>query len=281
MADIVPGNMSTTSMIVGTLLVVTAGSFVVAYLIYWALNKTLSKHEIVVTETKVPILGTSVRKSAAITPLNMLNGKRASFVFWIYIHDIDKYSGSRRHVMHIGDESIDSGSPVVYLGSTNNKMHICFMPNVDPNIPTDSTRLEYLTSKYGITIDYIPIQRWVHVAVVVNEGVNGGVINAYLDAELVKVATSGKPNDVVGTNNTIASIQNLNLSKPGSLVTGGSTGDEIGPGFAGLISRVSLFNYDLNVNDIYNHYLEGPIDNLFARLGLPAYGLQSPIYRIS
>ena len=41
-----------------------------------------------------------------------------------------------------------------------------------------------------------------------------------------------------------------------------------------------LFNYDLNANDVYSLYQKGPVDNMLAKVGLPAYGIQSPIYRI-
>ena len=42
-----------------------------------------------------------------------------------------------------------------------------------------------------------------------------------------------------------------------------------------------MYNYDLNDRDIYNDYNEGPIDNLLAKLGLGAYGIRSPVYKIT
>lgn len=274
---------SNSKLIVITLVLVAAGAFLVAYILYWSINKiAVSKQAYIVPQTKVPIVGTQLTKIPGVITPPASNGKRASMTFWIYVHDIDKYSGSRRHVFHVGDENaLFTSSPLVYFSAFNNKLHVMYNPINDPEAPNDSTRFEYLTSKYGITIDYIPIQRWVHVAVVVNETVNGGTISAYLDSELVKVVSTGKRNEVEGTSNLIASVQNLKLDKTGSLFVGGSTSDEVGPGFSGLVSKVSLFNYDMNVADVYNDYRAGPIDNLLARLGLPAYGLQSPIYRIA
>jgi hypothetical protein len=67
----------------------------------------------------------------------------------------------------------------------------------------------------------------------------------------------------------------------GNVWVGGSMMDpEIGPGFAGLVSKIEFVNYDMNVSDIYAKYMEGPIDNLASKLGLPAYGMRSPVYRI-
>ncbi len=272
---------SNSKLIIVSLVLVAAGAFVVAYLLYWAINKVaVSKKSFLVPQTKVPITGTQLTKISGINTPPQVNGKRASFTFWLYVHDIDKYRGTMRHVLHIGDEQdIYTASPMVFFSAYNNKLNVMFNPISDPKAPMDATRFDYLTSRYGVSIDYIPIQRWVHVAIVVNETVNGGVINAYLDSELVKVVTTGKLNEVEGTSNTIANIQNLKLDKTGSLFIGGSP--DVGVGFSGLVSKFTMFNYDLNVADVYNDYRTGPIDNLLARLGLPAYGLQSPIYRIS
>lgn len=274
---------SNSGLVIAGLIFVAAGGFLVAYLLYWAITKVaIDKASYMVPDTSMPVVGTSLTKSknkVSIPPQS--NGKRASFTFWIYVHDIDKYSGSRRHVLHVGEDSIDAASPVVYFSNTSNTLNVYFNPISDTSIPTNISKMEYLTSKYGITIDYIPIQRWVHVAVVVNETLNGGTISAYLDSDLVKVVTTGGDNKVPGYSNNTASIQNLMLDKSGNLVIGGSTSDSIGPGFSGLVSRFTVYNYDLNVSDIYNDYRIGPIDNLFAKLGLGAYGIQSPIYRIS
>lgn len=285
MADtgsLMPSAGSNSQMIIVGLIMVALGGFIVAYVLYWAINKVaVSRKFVIISKTSAPVPGTVLTKIPGVQSPPATNGKRASITFWLYINDIEKFSGSRRHVFHIGDEDMFSASPLVYFSSTTNKLHVLFNPINDADVPKDSTRLEYLTSKYGITVDYVPIQRWVHVAIVVNETVNGGIITAYLDSELVKVVTTGKPNEVEGTSNSLASIQNLKLDKSGSLFVGGSTNDDSGPGFSGLISKVALYNYDMNVADIYQDYRTGPIDNLLAKLGLPAYGLQSPIYRIS
>jgi len=74
----------------------------------------------------------------------------------------------------------------------------------------------------------------------------------------------------------------LNLDKPGDIYVGGSAIEQdVGPGFSGLVASLTFFNHDLNAKDIYRIYEAGPVDNLAAKLGLPAYGVRSPIYRIS
>jgi hypothetical protein len=267
------------------LIVVAAGAFMIAYLLYWAINNALlAKRGTVINETKVPRMGTDLTKIPGVASPVPKNGKRMSFTFWIYIHDIDKYRGSKRHVLHIGDQATITGSPIVYMGSDDTKMYIAFNPIQQPvmypaSAVSVSDKLDYLSSTYGIVIDYVPIQRWVHVAVVVNENSNGGTISAYLDADLVKKINTGTTTRVKTFTNP-AMIQNLQLDKAGALYIGGSLSDDVGPGFSGLVSKVTLYSFDLNVRDIYFDYRQGPIDNLLSRMGLPAYGVRSPIYKV-
>jgi hypothetical protein len=274
-----------TYIIVG-LVCVAAGAFLIAYILYWLINRALiAKKGITVGQTKIPIVGTQLTKITSVASPVSTNGKRFSMCFWIYVHDIDKYRGSNRHVMHLGDDEMETSSPAVFFGPSDNKLYIYFKPiKNDTKMTTladkPSQLHAYMATKYGISIDYIPIQRWVHVCVVVNEEASGGTITTYVDGELVKVMTSGNKNTFGNSYSDIATIQNLNLNRAGSLIIGGSTSDTIGPGFSGLVSRVRLFNYDLNINDVYYEYRSGPIDNLLAKLGLPAYGLRTPVYKL-
>ena len=144
-----------------------------------------------------------------------------------------------------------------------------------------------------------------HIGVVVNEEVNGGIITAYIDGELVKNSTTtsmtGSSNPLVSVKATktasVTAIANVtctanssvnlgldiskaDISRKGKVYVGGSPASTVGPGFSGMVSRITFFNFDMNAKDMYNDYLQGPIDNLLAKMGLPAYGLQAPVYRI-
>lgn len=257
-----------------TLLIVGAISLVVAIVLKYMVNSIiLSKKDYLVPGTSAPIMGTVLTKTPIQSPA-LSNGQRASISFWVYVHDIDKFKGTLRHVLHVGDEAMENGSPSVFFDSSTNQMLVVFSPRNAPTKSPDTSveaHVKGLLRTSGIAIDYIPIQRWVHIAIVVNENVNGGTMYAYVDAELVKTVATGE-SDI--------NIQKLNLSKGGNIYLGGSTSDNIGPGFSGLLSKVKLYNYDLNVGDVYSEYKSGPINNLLAKLGLPAYGIQSPVYRI-
>jgi len=310
-------------------------AFVIAYVLYWIINKTVnSRTKYMMKASAMPIVCTSetVLTDDSNIP-NPDNGVRMSMTFWIYIYDINKYLGSTRHIFHRGKETDDytTASPYVYLDPNSNKLSVTFAPTVPAKLLTDVNGVDYTgnsrTTTYvagsnyltdsdsilkactllrGITIDYVPVQRWVHIGIVVNEEVNGGVINAYVDGEIVKSATTlgNSSSGLTLQNNTVKAwkaattttasstlttpstiqlglnLSGANLGLKGNVYVGGSPGSAVGPGFSGMISKLTFYNYDLNAQDVYNEYLSGPINNLLAQMGLPAYGLQSPIYRI-
>ena len=315
-----------TGTVVVMLILAVALAFITGYILYYTINKTISNQQsYVIPETKLPVLTTQESSFSADRVPNSVNGKRASLSFWIYIYDINKYNGTIRHVLHRGaeGEKFGTASPYIYLDPSKNTLYATFAPSDGklytnpPNSTNDYTSLlpgstitldqmNFLNATRGISIDYIPLQRWVHVVLVVNENVsNGGSITAFVDGEFVKTVNAKtdlssltvKQNGVDKQINQITTsastatvpvyyptpkfnITNVDLDKKGNIYTGGSVGSAVGPGFSGMLSMVQFFNYDMNVNDVYTLYQKGPVDNMLAKLGLPAYGVQSPIYRV-
>jgi hypothetical protein len=294
------------------LIVGIAVAFLTAYILYYVINKTISNQQsYLIPETKTPILTTQESTFSADAVPNSGNGKRASLSFWMYIYDIQKFTGVMRHILHRGGEGDGAGvaGPYISLDPNTNKVYVTFAPTnpndlynntntpngVDnsatftstTNNPTASEQFAYLNAVRGISIDYIPLQRWVHIAIVVNEdAVIGGSISAYVDGAFVKTVTSSTAisgltaaGTKLSTQPTF-SINDVNLDKKGNIYTGGAIGSAVGPGFSGMVSMIKFYNYDMNANDVYSEYQKGPIDNVLAKVGLPAYGIQSPIYRI-
>ena len=93
-----------------------------------------------------------------------------------------------------------------------------------------------------------------------------------MDAQLVSTTTHGGTT----TTETKQTLKNLKLDTTGNLIVGGNS--PLFPGFNGLLSKVGIYNYDLNSRDIYNIYSEGPIDGLLASL---VYGVRAPLYKLS
>ena len=292
-----------------------AVAFITAYALYWVIGKTLvSRSSYLLAESKMPLLGTQVARLKGDKIPNSTSGKRASMSFWIYIYDINKFSGTYRHIMHRGDpaDSFDKASPFVRMDPNSNAISITYA-TTDPaltyaavpfrrnaasgavqpastdfsaTLGTTNTdgKWDFVKQTRGITFDYIPLQRWVHVCSVINEDVNGGSITGYLDGELVKTVTASNPAPVAcrGAPSVVPTfnIQNVNLDEKGDVYIGGNVSDPVGAGFSGMVSRVEFFNSDLNAADVYENYKKGPVDNVMAKMGLPAYGVQSPVYRI-
>lgn len=274
--------------------------FLIAYILYVYISRALANKILwIVPESKVPSLGTENSKLSGAGIPTDLNGRRATFMFWIYINDINENKGQYRHVLHLGEETEINASPLVMLDKDSNKLYIRYssIGSDDSNDPTmgkswngiiehikqnvegindDAEAIAYDLVNHGIIVDYVPLQRWVHIAVVVNETVNKGGISLYMDGELVKTISSSE--SVMFSNGVTKdySFQNLKLVRPGDVYIGGDNNE----GFSGLVSNITFTNYDTNASGVYKEYIKGPISNLSSKLGLPAYGVRSPIYRI-
>lgn len=300
-------------------ILISAAILFTAYFLYVYISGILANKIVwIIPETKVPVLCNIYTRASGDGIPTTLNGARMTFMFWIYINDINQYSGTNyRHVLHRGEEDPATSSPLVMLDKKVNKLYIRFTSTdaatVDPttsmrwndiilnskksiappciaavctadettaiNAVTDEHAIIKDLSTHGIIVDYVPLQRWVHVAVVVNETVNRGNIDLYMDGELVKTISSAE-SVTVGGNTYNYSFQKLNLTKKGDIWRGGTETGTYGPGFSGLTGKVAFTNFDMNAREIYKEYLKGPMDNLTSKLGLPAYGVRSPVYRL-
>jgi hypothetical protein len=283
---IVESYTTSTGAIYGLILVILVAALTV-YGLYVMVNGVLFKKvREMVQATAMPILCNEKRRIPITSFTNSGNGQRRSYSFWIYINDMNKYNGLYKHVLHVGDDtSINNASPFIFLDKLNNKMYVRL--SLTSGVDSLSTSLNTVSNitetdlinfmKQGIEIPYVPIQRWVHIAIVINENVNGGTITAYVDGDISNTVSSGEITERYGK----IELANLNIDKKGDLYVGGNAFSTEGPGFSGLISKFVMYNYDLNQQDIYREYNDGPIDGLLAKLGLGAYGVRSPIYRLA
>lgn len=301
----------------GTLAVTLFGAVVASLLLIYILWLLITKfvqqrRGKLLDGSKRPVPGTmQVKLNSNELPDNV-NGRRCTLSFWIYIYDIERFHGVYRNVFYRGTNtdsiSANTGnpSPAITLDKGSNRMFITFGTNAVQGAATAVSQEEYdveqttvmynneqvtsnednamyiATARRGIIADYIPTNRWVHVAVVLNEEVNGGVIQLYLDGELVKMRTrTSKSEVVIGAEEVPFDVRDINMDIKGDVYVGGNpTGAPSSVGFSGLVSRISMYNYDLNTKDIHDLYLQGPLDSVMAKLGLAAYGVRSPLYRI-
>jgi len=257
-----------------------------AYLLYYLITTRVFLQSVVMAEeTKTPIICTEKSRYPFIYDKTG-NGDRRSYTFWIYIHDMNKYKGIYKNVFNITttekNTDINQASPFIFLDKNDNRMYVRFANNDTSAIKyseiTDTTLAEKL--KTGITIPYIPLQRWVHIGIVCNANSYKNYIYAYVDGDLVSSTSTGEYDNYI-TGYISKDLKNLNLNVNGFLNIGGNNNDLTeGTGFSGLVSKITTYNYELNQKDIYNDYYKGPIGGFLSKLGLSNYGVRSPIYKI-
>jgi uncharacterized protein YxeA len=268
-------------------------TIIVGYFLYYIItDNILYQQKIEVSGTEVPIICNELSEFKISRNLTNSNGIKRSYGFWIYINDINKYSGNFRHIAHVGDkhEKIQNASPYIFLDKTTNQIHFRFAPKDDiasnttitsgdklNNITDVNKLLKYdnMNKKCGITIKYVPIQRWVHVVVVISDA-NSGVVYTYIDGELSDVEDNKKFENKLH-------LHELNFENTGNLYVGGSALNSVVDtmGFSGLMSKFTLYNYDLNKNDIYKEYNKGPLNGLLTSMGIGSYGLRNPVYKLN
>lgn len=261
----------------------------IAYFLYTIItDNILYQQKIEVEGTEVPIICNELSEFKITKALPNSNGIKRSYGFWIYINDINKYNNNFRHIAHLGEAAgqVKNACPYIFLDNTENSIHVRFAPKKDDSIGIedkliDKTKEQLFTytsntvsKNCGITIKYVPIQRWVHIVIVISD-VNGGVVFTYIDGELTDQTTN---------DNRLSMLHELGFeNKVDTLFVGGNISNtQIGaPGFSGLLSKFSYYNYDLNKNDIYKEYTKGPLNGLLTSMGIVSYGLRNPVYKLN
>jgi hypothetical protein len=269
---------------------------IVCYIIYYIIvDNIIYQKKILIPGTEMPILCSKHTKLPYSDVLDSGNGNKRSYCFWIYILDINALQGGDyRHFATITEKQnkqsdIHKSSLCIRLNNKNNSLDFRFGTNdeIPLNIGsgTFNTITESNTTKImcGINIKYVPIQRWVHIAVVLND-TGGGSVTTYIDGNFVETINNKNIKEIEGDPNILINVGRLNLQHTGTLYVGGletPTDANIPLGFSGLLSRFTIFNFDLNRNDIYKEYSQGPIKGGLSSIGLTAYGIRNPIYKLN
>tara|TARA_B000000477_G_scaffold5188_1_gene4375 strand:+ start:45 stop:1031 length:987 start_codon:yes stop_codon:yes gene_type:complete len=265
--------LSNPSVLYGLIAVIIIAVICVAVVYYFIANAVFNKKSIIIEKTKFPIKG-NVKSVIMIENFpSSGNGLRRTYTFWVYVNDVNNAGGKPKHIFSIGNDSsgtsITDKSPVVVL--KDSKLHICFPTSDTTNVQNAPKNVDEIgngTKKDNtVSFDYLPMQRWVHIAVVITDDYQGSTVSLYMDAQLASSTTNEKD----GT-----TLKGFKLDTTGSLIVGGDNSATYG--FNGLLSKVGIHNYDLNSRDIYNIYSEGPIDGLLASLG---YGVRAPLYKLA
>lgn len=287
MRDSVYTTLSHNTSILFLIILLVILAVIIGYIIYNIVtDSVLYQTKILIPGTEAPIFCNKLTTYKFSQKLENGNGNKRTYSFWIYIFKITPNIGGYKHVAHITSEEnvkiVKNATPYIILNDVTNSLHVRFAPKESDNLVTNiinkSNDDKFETTdgppvvQTGFKIEYVPLQRWVHIAIVVND-ISGGSISMYVDSLLDKVYDKN--------NTPHLDISKLNFDSKDTLVVGGesATVDTIG-GFEGLLSKFTMFNYDLNKNDIYKLYKEGPVNTFMTSLGIGAYGLRNPIYKL-
>jgi hypothetical protein len=221
-----------------------------------------------------PMAGEFYRANASILP-ELVQGNEFSISFWLYIDNInDKPDNNHKIIMYQGNPTTyENGTFYVFLDGNTNKLYVRVRTNAALEDKLSTIKITsglpgILANPYfvGVTLEYVAIARWIHIAFTVKDA----TLSLFMDGELY----------------TVASVFDLPLSegdarpvipKPvGDVMLGGKSGNI---GVQGYIGTAQFFNYALTLREIKRKYGEGPYATSFLRyFGLPNVAFRSPLY---
>jgi len=225
-------------------------------------------------------------------------GLEYSFAFWVYIGNLQQTStmtttNSHKLVFYRGEaDKLTSANPVVVLDGVNSRMHIVIkttqstLDGADYNQDLSSitrrncfldtanaTCLDSHNKHVVMSIDYVPIQRWVHVVFTIDNK----LLTVYLDGDVYSVKSVDE----------FRSLKNL----ASSLVVDKTNGDVFvgknmsianGNTVDGYLSNLEFYNYAMSIDDVKRAYYRGPYKKSWLSfVGLSDYGVRTPIYKLS
>lgn len=254
----------------GTILLVSGGVILLAVIIVFIviLIRRSSKQGSLLLSTPYRLDKRAAKTVSSGKIVATANGQEFTYAFWLFLGDKYETTAHPKVLLHRGSETltVDSSNPVIYLDGQSNKLTVALATTASTNpssLPIDA--IKNSTAYEKLDINYTPLQRWVHVAVSVQDNVSV----LYLDGQLHVVKT----------------LTNTDSSSSTNRMLKGTVGDvHIGDGAYGTygyITKLEFFNYFMTQTEAQALYEQGPnTGNAFTRmLGLSAYGMRTPIYR--
>lgn len=282
-----------TSMVVFSVVCVIVLVMIITYII-WRVRRSDLKSTVLVKDP-IQMFGSGV------VPLSIdqtkippcLSGQEYSYSFWVYIV---QYTPASAPMMLFGRGSQannQGGSPIVFLDQNTNKMYVSIAINSTTSKSVAITSVATSTAYVTAQVDYVPMQRWVNIAFVIQDY----LLTVYMDGDIYTVRNVTDSPDAsspaaiaAAAASRLASTQAQATgaavppppprpsfsSSTGSIVVGDSKSQP-----QAFMSQLLYFNYSLTQQDVYACYSAGPMSpSAMALIGIPAYGIRSPLYRI-
>jgi len=209
------------------------------------------------------------------------NGQEFSYTFWLILSSGYDSTSDYKMIMLRGNSVTTAGlyssnaNPIILLDKSTNTMYICIATSAVSGTSNSASSIlsrdpvtNQFNSGYMISaIDYVPLQRWVYIGVVIQDT----TLYVFIDGDLYSATTVY---DVVGG---VGGIRPVIKGTNGNV----AIGDKINT-TPGYISKTQFFNYALTQTEMQSQYAAGPTpSSMLSIFGLNNYGVRSPVYQIN
>lgn len=254
-----------TTMLVGVVMLLIL--WVVVYVVRGIVYSSLAR--VMLIKERIPLQGNSFQVVAENMPA-AINGNDYTYGFWIKLSSFE-ISAEHKVLWYRADSAASMrGCPVCLLDASSNKMHFLLATNLTR---MDLTRKDVLGSNVSdlqssekiaiVTLDYMPMSRWTHVAIVVRDR----YVTLFVDGDVYSN----------GTVEGYATPGAVILPPSGTIYVGGE------PKVTGELTKMEFCNYASSIDEVARMYASGPdfrIVTAGGLLNLPMYGFRWPVYKI-
>lgn len=208
-----------------------------------------------------------------------LNGQEYSYSFWLYLIDYEPTSSHK--MLFMRGLGVGASSPIVFMDQSANMLYFAARTTRSLAVSSLAGVLDPSNMYALATVQYVPLQRWVQIIVSVKDGamtlfVDGQLYTVTSVADALSAATASAAED--GRTAPAQSPRPLFNGTSGDITVGAISGTSPCRAF---LSRLQVFNYAMTSTDAEHDYDNGPASaTIMGALGLPEYGVRSPMYRI-
>ena len=199
----------------------------------------------------------------------LFNGIEFSYSFWLFVCAEDMQDSTSDKLILArtpNPNSLLNASPIFSMDGQTNKIHVSLRLNESSSKTLQSILLDKDTY-HTTTIDYVPLQRWVNIILVVDNQ----FVQIFVDGELRNVE------DIAVSNET----KKIPSSPSGSLSVGKiSNSNTLNKN--SFISKIQVSNYAYTIDHSKILYKSGPLNSsILSSLGINSIGVRNPFYTIS
>ena len=160
---------------------------------------------------------------------NKEEGIEFTYSVWLFIDDLVYQQGQYKHIFHKGNDNINFDNAPIGMNHPNNAPGLYIAPNTNALVVVMNT---FNNIKETVTIDNIPLNKWVCVQI----RVENHQLDTYINGKLAKrLIMSGVPKQNYG---------DVYVAMNG--------------GFSGYMSNLRYFNYGLGTTEIQQIVATGP-----------------------